>query len=45
MAEDVAADLRRQLEEVKAKLEEHREVMQLAGLTSAPNTENSEPDG
>lgn len=43
-AEEVAAELRRQIEAVKAKLEEHRSVMRLAGLTSSAEPDQSEPN-
>jgi hypothetical protein len=38
--EAVVADLRRQIDSVKAQLEEHRKVMRLAGLTGAENAES-----
>jgi hypothetical protein len=44
VGEKAAAELRRQIEAVKAKVEAHREVMQLAGLTSAPPVAGADPD-
>ena len=43
-AEEVAAHLWRQIEDLRAKVAEHRKIMRLAGLTSAADAEGSESE-
>ena len=42
-AEETAVELRRQIQAVKAKVEEHRALMQLAGLTRTASPDEPEP--
>lgn len=43
--EQAASDLKRQLDDIRAKVAEHRTIMRLAGLTSTDDAEGSEPKG